>query len=152
MSAIAQYTEDELLEAERLKLARKERWKADRAKRARERYAERKARGELAPRSPKPEGYKPRPRRSKFDAEDYAEEWRWLTQIGMPAEQIITRSNPSRVWFFEHVRMLVTDAICTCGDHFNPADSRQLTRCNKACGLDNGNRRDGRERERLWLL
>jgi hypothetical protein len=150
MSAIAQETEDEQLNEERLRLAMELHRNNVRAKRAREKYAEKKANGELKPRPAKPEGYEPQPRKAKFDAEDYADEWRWLTRMGVPAEQIITRSNPSRDWFFDHVRMLVSDAICTCGEHFNPSETRLLTKCNKACGLDNGNRRDGRER--LWLL
>lgn len=152
MAAIALHTEDELIEAERFALALDEQRRATRAKRARERYLEKKAQGVQGPRPVRAEGYEPRKRRAKFDAEDYAEEWRWLTHMGVPAEQIINRSNPSRDWFFDHVRLLVTDAICTCGEHFNPAETRMLSKCNKACGLDNANRRAGPGVQRLWLL
>lgn len=149
MAAVALHTEAELIEAESFALAMDEQRKSIRAKRARQRYAEKKARGLLEPRPPRPPGYEPQKRRAKFDAEDYAEEWKWLTHMGVAAERIIARSNPSRDWFFDHVRLLVTDAICTCGEHFNPAETRMLSKCNKACGLDNGNRR---RVERLWLL
>lgn len=151
MTAIALYTEDQLIAAESFALAMDEQRKATRAKRARARYAEKKAQGLQGPRPPRPEGYEPRKRKAKFDAEDYADEWVWLTHMGVAAERIVARSNPSRDWFFDHVRLLVTDALCTCGEHFNPSETRMLTKCNKACGLDNGNRRDGRI-ERLWLL
>jgi hypothetical protein len=75
-------------------------------------------------------------RKPRYDAEDYAEEWRELTAWGVSANDIILRSNPSRRWFFDHVRPLVNDAICSsCGGHFNPSRSHMLTKCDKTCGL-----------------
>ena len=74
-------------------------------------------------------------KRRRFDPEDYADEWRYLTRVGTPASQIIARSRPSRDWFFVNIRMRVTDAICSeCGTHFNPSQTRTLTKCNKSCG------------------
>lgn len=71
----------------------------------------------------------------KFDPEDYAEEFRLLTSIGMIGAQIISRSNPGKAWFEEHVRPRVTWAICEyCNNPFRVSKARSLTKCNHMCG------------------
>jgi hypothetical protein len=128
--------------AERERLVKVQQRKARRAEAARRTYAENKARGIIRASSQARPGEhpRPRPRKPKYDAEDYADEWRDLTAWGLNAEEIIRRSDPCRDWFFDHVRMLVNDAICaSCGGHFSPKRTRLLTKCDKACGRDRGN-------------
>lgn len=74
-----------------------------------------------------------------YDADDYAEEWRFLTHMGMRSDQIIERSRPSRGWFTRWVRPLVHVALCaSCGEAFNPQKSGMLTRCSHTCGWESG--------------
>jgi hypothetical protein len=129
--------------AERDSSQREQQRKARRAEHARRMYAENKARGIVRVKAQPGEHPRPRPaRKPKYDAADYADEWRELTNWGLTAEEIIDRSDPCRDWFFDHVRLLVNDAICSaCGGHFSPSRTRLLTKCDKACGLDRGNRR-----------
>lgn len=85
----------------------------------------------------------PATRPGKYDPEDYAEEWQFLTDCGLPADQIVARSCPSRQWFLEWVRPLVHDAICSaCWFHFSPADTGTLLHCEKGCALRNSFRKE----------
>lgn len=73
----------------------------------------------------------------KFDPEDYAEEFRLLTSIGMIGAEIIRRSNPSRAWFQDNVRDLVTWSICEyCNRPYRVKDSGSLTVCTTYCGTE----------------
>lgn len=75
-------------------------------------------------------------RGARYDAQDYAEEFVFLTWQGVPADQIIARSQPRREWFTINVLPLVSRAICgTCGDVFEPQTVGSLTRCSKTCGI-----------------
>lgn len=72
----------------------------------------------------------------RYDVEDYADEWMFLTRMGLRAGEIIARSRPSHRWFIEHIMPAVTIAVCSsCLDVFNPQVTRTLTRCSTACGI-----------------
>lgn len=78
--------------------------------------------------------FPPEPGRVNYDPEDYAEEWEFLTDLGMRSDQIIANSRPSRDWFKKRVLPLVTRAICaSCGSVFNPQKVHMLTMCSHAC-------------------
>lgn len=128
--------------ADRAAYEAERRRKALRAERARKKYAEDRANGWKKPRATG----NPRPRKPKYDVDDYVEEWVFLTSMGLRASTIIARSNPSYQWFFENVRPLVNDALCeTCGDHFSPSRTGMMTKCHKQCGLAERNKT-------LWLV
>jgi hypothetical protein len=70
-----------------------------------------------------------------YDAADYAEEWMFLTWLGVRADDIIAGSRPSRDWFNDNVLPLVTRSLCsTCGEEFNPQHAGMLARCARNCG------------------
>lgn len=70
-----------------------------------------------------------------YDAEDYAEEWMWLTRYGVRSDEIIKRSRPGQKWFREHVQPLVSASrCCSCEKTFNPQEAGNLTRCTQTCG------------------
>lgn len=76
------------------------------------------------------------PGAKKYDADDYASEWLFLTYGGLRAEEIIRKSRPAREWFTDNVLPLVNRAICSyCGGIFNPQMSGMLTRCAQDCGF-----------------
>lgn len=75
-------------------------------------------------------------RGNRYNAEDYAEEWLYLTWSGMRSDDIIARSRPARAWFTAHVLPRVNKSLCaTCGILFDPQVTGSLTRCTKSCGL-----------------
>lgn len=74
----------------------------------------------------------PRPR--NYDAQDYAEEWQFLTDAGLLSTEIIDRSMPSKAWFKKHVTHLVKYANCpSCGRKYLVAKSGTLLICGKDC-------------------
>lgn len=100
---------------------------------ARERYARDKAEGKKRSRNTNPNR---KPRKPKYDVQDYAEEWAYLTSQGVRADEIVKRSNPSQEWFRNHILPIVTDAICSeCHQHFSPRETHTLTMCSKACHI-----------------
>lgn len=70
----------------------------------------------------------------KYDPADYVREWLEWAARGQKASDFISRSNPGREWFTRNVRPVVHDAVCECGRHFSPAETRLLTLCSKSCG------------------
>lgn len=73
----------------------------------------------------------------RYEPGDYAEEWTFLTMLGVRSDLIIERSRPTRAWFAKYILPRVTRSLCaTCGDLFNPQDSTFLTRCSRTCGLN----------------
>lgn len=77
--------------------------------------------------------------RASYDPEDYAEEWLFLTALGVPSDQIIDRSRPAREWFVRHVLPLVNRSLCAhCGSVFDPQRARMLTKCSNACNARHG--------------
>ena len=71
-----------------------------------------------------------------YDAEDYAEEWAFLTALGVRGDEIIRRSHPDRSWFVRNVKPLVNRSLCSaCGGPFDPRGATSLTRCAMTCGL-----------------
>ena len=74
--------------------------------------------------------------RVRYDVEDYADEWMFLTRMGVKAEDIISRSCPSREWFVRNLLPVVTRARCAkCDEVFNPQVSGMLTRCSASCNV-----------------
>ena len=68
------------------------------------------------------------------DPEDYADEWLFLTAMGVRSDEIIRRSIPTARWFTEHVRPLVDRSRCThCDAPFDPQESGSLTFCSEIC-------------------
>lgn len=69
-----------------------------------------------------------------YDAEDYADEWLFLTRMGVRSDEIIRRSLPSGGWFAKHVRPLVDASRCmACDGPFNPQESGSLMFCSETC-------------------
>lgn len=69
-----------------------------------------------------------------YDAEDYADEWLFLTRMGVRSDEIIRRSLPSARWFQDHVRPLVDASRCmACDARFDPQESGSLIVCSKNC-------------------
>jgi hypothetical protein len=134
MTASALETETD----EDARAARKRARNDARAKRARERYAQMRSKGLKRIRNASPRRQFA-PRKPKYDALDYAAEWMDMASLGVRADDYIARCNPGRDWFFDHVRLIVTDAVCSsCGEHFSPRDTHLLTKCRKTCGMTRG--------------
>jgi hypothetical protein len=73
-------------------------------------------------------------KKREYDAEDYAEEWKWLTEAGMLSADIIKQSTPSATWFKKHVTPLVRYANCPrCKRRFLVEKSGTLMACGKTC-------------------
>lgn len=78
----------------------------------------------------------PKTRRRAYSPSDYAEEWAFLTRMGVTSDQIIERSRPSRHWFSQRVLPLVTRSLCaSCGEAFDPQKAGSLLRCEPSCGF-----------------
>ena len=88
-------------------------------------YKARKANTATAPK------HTPRP---QYDAQDYAEEWQFLTNAGLLSTEIIDRSKPSKAWFKKHVTPLVKYSNCPgCGRKYLVAKSGTILICGKDC-------------------
>lgn len=78
--------------------------------------------------------FPPKAGRASYDPQDYAEEWMWLTHLGMRSDVIIERSRPSREWFIRRVLPLVSRSICAlCNEVYDTRAAGMLTRCSNAC-------------------
>ena len=115
--------------------------RAERARKARLNYeenkeAERKRRKDGMARARANGG----PKTSKYDVDDYAQEWEELTYLGLDAARIISGSIPSERWFLTWVMPRVSASRCSsCGRVFNPAETGTFLVCSKTCELGSNN-------------
>lgn len=69
-----------------------------------------------------------------YDAEDYAEEFEELTDLGLSCREIVTRCSPSPLWFRRNVFPRVSRALCiSCRCFFRPGDTDRGTECSMTC-------------------
>ena len=70
---------------------------------------------------------------AEYDVEDYTQEFRELTALGLSCREIVTRCTPTQAWFREHVFPFVDRAQCgVCRGYFDP---RTVT-SGLECGVD----------------
>lgn len=111
--------------------------RAERARKARESYAEnrdseRARRRDGMARARANGG----PQTSRYDVDDYVQEWEELTWLGLDAARIISGSDPGREWFLTWVMPRVSVSRCSsCGRVFNPSETGTLLACSKTCGI-----------------
>jgi hypothetical protein len=69
-----------------------------------------------------------------YDVEDYVEEFKELTDMGLSCREIVLRCDPSPMWFRKNVYPHVKRALCiTCHRHFNPSAIPRGTECCVTC-------------------
>lgn len=115
--------------------------RADRARKAREHYEANKeaerARRRAGMAKARANGG---PQSSKYDVDDYVQEWAELTWLGMDAARIIAGSDPSEDWFLTWVLPRVSVARCSsCERIFNPSEAGTLIVCSTSCRAQNNN-------------